>query len=67
MKEPEDPLRRLALERGRLMGELGLLPQDVAWARAEADAIASLTRPRRQLRVPAALWRLWRRLARAAR
>ena len=60
-----DPLRELARERGRLMGELGVMPQDAAWARAEADDIASLTR--RDLRLPAPLARLLRRLARAVR
>jgi hypothetical protein len=62
-----DPLRELARERGRTMGELGVLPQDAAWARAEADAIASLTRRQMRLRWPAPLARLLRRLRRAGR
>ena len=32
-----DPLRRLAQERGRILGELGVRPDDARWARAEAD------------------------------
>lgn len=60
-----DPLRELARERGRLMGELGVVPQDAAWARSEAEAIVSLTR--RQLRIPAPLSRLLRRFARLVR
>jgi hypothetical protein len=63
----DDPLRALARERGRLMGELGVVPQDAAWARAEADDIASLTRRDLRLRLPAPLARLLRRLARAVR
>lgn len=62
-----DPLRELARERGRLMGELGVVPQDAAWARAEADDIASLTRRDLRLRLPAPLARFLRRLARAVR
>ena len=59
---PDDPLRRLARERGRTLGELGLRPSDSAWARSEAEAIASLTTP--SLRLPALLVRLLRRLSR---
>ena len=61
---PDDPLRRLARERGRTLGELGLRPSDSAWARSEAEAIASLTTP--SLRLPAFLVRLVRRLSRLA-
>ncbi|HTR02734.1 MAG TPA: hypothetical protein VMN82_06015 [Thermoanaerobaculia bacterium] len=64
MSGEDDPLRRLAHERGRLLGELGVRPDDARWARAEADAIASLTTPSLTLRLPAPLARLWRRLAR---
>ena len=64
---PDDPLRRLARERGRALGELGLRPSDSAWARSEAEAIASLTTPSLGLRLPAALVRFWRRLSRLAR
>ncbi len=65
--ESSDPLRVLARERGRLLGELGASPEDVRWARAEADAIASLVRPRLALRLPSALAGLLRRLRRAFR
>ena len=60
-----DPLRVLARERGRILGELGASPEDERWARAEADAIASLVRPRLSLRLPAPLARFARRLRRA--
>ncbi len=63
----DDPLRRIARERGRILGELGVLPSDVRWARSEASAIASLTTPAFALRLPAAISRLLRRLARATR
>jgi len=62
-----DPLRELARERGRLLGELGVDPRDVAWARAEADALASLVTPRLGLRLPASVARLTRRMARFLR
>lgn len=62
-----DPLRELARERGRLLGELGVMPGDVAWARAEADALASLVTPRVGLRLPASVVRLARRLGKTLR
>ncbi len=65
--EDEDPLRVLARERGRLMGELGVRPGDDRWARAEADAIASLVRPGLAVRLPAPLGMLLSRLRRAFR
>lgn len=66
--EPEPaPLKVLARERGRLMGELGVRPDDDRWAGAEADAIASLVRVRATLRLPAPLATLLRRLERALR
>jgi hypothetical protein len=67
MTGPVDPIRELARERGRLMGELGMTPQDAGWARREADAIASLLRPDLRLHLPEPLSRLLRRLARAVR
>ena len=67
MKESADPLRILARERGRILGELGVTPEDGRWARAEADAIASLVRPRLGPRLPPGLARLLRRLRRALR
>jgi hypothetical protein len=59
-----DPLRRLAQERGRILGELGVKPEDARWARAEADSLASLVTPAFPMRLPAALVRLKRRLTR---
>ena len=67
MTESTDPLRILARERGRLLGELGVRPDDERWARAEADAIASLVRVRASLRLPAPLASFFRRLERALR
>ena len=65
--ESSDPLRVLARERGRLLGELGVTPEDVRWARADADAIASLVRPRLGGRLPPPLAGVLRRLRRALR
>jgi hypothetical protein len=62
-----DPLRRLAQERGRILGELGVRPDDARWAMAEADAIASLVVPAARVRLPGALERLLRRLRNALR
>ncbi len=59
-----DPLRRLAQERGRILGELGVKPGDARWTRAEADALASLVTPAFPVRLPRALARVARRLAR---
>ena len=67
MTRSADPLRELARERGRTMGELGMQPQDARWARAEAEAIASLIRPQVRLRLPAPLSRALRRVARLFR
>jgi hypothetical protein len=62
-----DPLRRLAQERGRVLGELGAVPEDARWARAEAEALASLTTPAIHLRLLEPLRRALARLARLAR
>jgi hypothetical protein len=59
-----DPLRRLAQERGRILGELGVRPDDARWARAEAEMLASLLTVSRRLRLPGALGRMLRRLGR---
>ena len=59
-----DPLRRLAQERGRILGELGVRPEDARWTRAEADTLASLVTPAFPVRLPAPLARLVRRVAR---
>jgi hypothetical protein len=62
-----DPLRALAQERGRLLAELGVRPEDSRWAQMEADALASLVRPAMTLRVPAAVERMWRRVRKVLR
>lgn len=59
-----DPLRKLAQERGRILGELGVKPEDARWTRMEADTLASLVTPAFPVRLPASLARLMRRLAR---
>jgi hypothetical protein len=65
--QPDPALRLLAQERGRILGELGVTPEDGRWARTEADAIASLVRPRVGLRLPQGLASLLRRVRRALR
>ena len=67
MRESPDPLRVLARERGRRLGELGVSAEDTRWARAEADAIASLVRPRLSVRLPRVLATALRRLQRSLR
>ena len=62
----EEALQRLAAETGRLLGELGVRPEDDRWIRLHAETIASLLRAGR----PAGrgwLYRLARRAARTAR
>ena len=59
--DPES-LRRLARETGRLLGELGVRPDDSRWIREHAETIASLTRPARG----PGLLSYMRRLARSA-
>ena len=39
-------------------------PEDARWAQMEADALASLIQPAMRIRLPAAVERLWRRVAR---
>ena len=62
--DERDPLRRLAQERGRILGELGLRPEDARWARIEGESLASLVTPAFPVRLPAPLVRLARRLGR---
>jgi len=62
-----DPLRALAQERGRLLAELGVRPEDSRWAQMEADALGSLVTPALSIRVPAPLGRIWRRVRRSMR
>jgi hypothetical protein len=59
-----DPLRALAQERGRLLAELGVRPEDARWAQMEADALASLVTPAMPIRMPAVVERVWRKLGR---
>jgi hypothetical protein len=59
----EDPITRLAVERGRILGELGVRPQDARWIEQEARTVASLVEPSRRR---GALVRLVQRLARKA-
>ena len=67
MNGTSDPLRRLAQERGRILGELGVRPDDARWARAEAEMLASLLTPSRPFRLPGPLGRVLRRIARRIR
>lgn len=67
MSDAGDPLRRLAQERGRILGELGVRPDDMRWTKAEAEALASLRTPSLALRLPAPVARLVRRLRRILR
>ncbi len=67
MNGTADPLRRLAQERGRILGELGVRPDDARWARREAEMLASLLTPSRRLRLPGPLGRILRRIARRIR
>jgi hypothetical protein len=62
MSDSADPLRRVAVERGRILAELGVRPEDTRWTRLEADAIAALVTPVLPLRLPRRLSRLLRRL-----
>lgn len=61
-------LRRLAGESGRLLGELGVRPQDERWIRAQAQTITSLgSKERPRGPILRLLYRLARRAARTAR
>ncbi len=65
--EPSDePLVRLAAESGRLLGELGVRPEDHRWIAAHAETIAGLYRAGRPTR-RGWLYRLARRAASTAR
>ncbi len=59
----EDPITHLAGERGRILGELGVRPEDARWIEWEARTIASLVEPSRRR---GAFSRLVHRLARKA-
>jgi len=64
MSESTDPLRRVAVERGRILAELGVRPDDARWTRLEAEAIAALVSPELPVRLPRRLRAIWRRLRR---
>ena len=60
-------LWRLGRETGRILGELGVRPEDHEWIRAQAEAIASLAGRKRRRGLPNLLYRLARSAARTAR
>jgi hypothetical protein len=64
MSDSTDPLRRVAVERGRILAELGVRPEDARWTRLEAEAIAALVTPELPLRLPRRLKGLLRRMRR---
>ncbi|MFN2385758.1 MAG: hypothetical protein ABR576_05670 [Thermoanaerobaculia bacterium] len=66
MNETREVLRQLARESGRLLGELGVRPEDREWIDAHAETIASLGGDSRR-RWPRWLYRLARKAARTAR
>ena len=66
MSETQDVLRQLARESGRLLGEIGVRPEDRDWIAAHAETIASLAAETRRRR-GGWLYRLARRAARTAR
>jgi hypothetical protein len=66
VSETREVLRQLARESGRLLGELGVRPEDREWIAAHAETIASLAGGARASR-RGWLYRLARRAARTAR
>jgi hypothetical protein len=64
----EEVLRRLAVESGRLLGQLGVRPEDERWIDRHAATVASLVSVRKR-RGPIArfFYRLASRAARMAR
>lgn len=59
---------QLARESGRLLGELGVRPEDTRWIHAHAETIASLSGSRETRPPLYDVFRRWaRRAARAAR
>jgi hypothetical protein len=62
-----DPFPRLASESGRLLGELGVRPEDEKWIQLQAETIASLLSRQRRRRLPRFFYRLARKAARIAR
>ena len=66
MTVDREELLRLARESGRLLGELGVRPEDARWIRAHAETVASFAGRRRASPLDY-LWRIARRAARKAR
>jgi hypothetical protein len=67
MTADQDVLERLARESGRLLGELGVRPEDENWIRIHAETIASLVSRRRRKLLPRVFYRFARKAARMAR
>jgi hypothetical protein len=67
MSDAADPLRRVAAERGRILGELGVRAEDARWTQLEAEAIAGLVTPAVSIRLPRPLARWVSRLRKLAR
>jgi hypothetical protein len=64
MSADPELLRRLAVESGRVLGELGVRPDDSRWIREHAETIESLTHRTRSPRFLLYLRRLVLRMAR---
>jgi hypothetical protein len=64
MTDSSDLLRRVAVERGRLLAELGVRVDDTRWTKLEAETISSLVTPQVPLRLPRRLKRLFGRIRR---
>lgn len=67
MNTDPEPLRRLARESGRALGELGVRPDDRRWIALHAAAVASLLRKGSREGLRSFFYRLARRAARTAR
>jgi hypothetical protein len=66
MNVDREELLRLARESGRLLGELGVRPDDSRWIRTHAETMASLAGRQRASPLDY-IWRIARRAARRAR
>ena len=62
-----EPIARLASESGRLLGELGVKPDDDRWIQLQAETIASLLSRQRRRLLPRFFYRLALKAARIAR
>ncbi len=67
VKTDLEVLDQLAGETGRLLGELGVRPEDSQWIQTHAETIASLRGGRLRRRFADLLYRLARSAARTAR